>query len=167
MRLCIVGVLVVLLSAACAAPPATLSQSDIDAIKATSRAYAETALAQDWAKWVTTFQADAKFLVPNTPILEGAPAIEKWGRAFPSLKTIALEPLEIEGQGNTAWTRGRYSYVAEVPGLGEVSDTGKYVEIWRKQTDGSWKLYRDIFNSDMPPPTPPPPAPAPPPAGKR
>jgi ketosteroid isomerase-like protein len=33
-------------------------------------------------------------------------------------------------------------------------DSGKYIEIWRKQSDGTWKLVRDIFNSDLPLPTP-------------
>ena len=28
---------------------------------------------------------------------------------------------------------------------------GKYLTILKKQTDGSWKIYRDCFNSDVPP----------------
>jgi hypothetical protein len=31
-----------------------------------------------------------------------------------------------------------------------VSDTGKSVEVWKKQADGKWKTVADIFNSDMP-----------------
>ena len=40
---------------------------------------------------------------------------------------------------------------------GVVFDKGKFIVLW-KNVDGKWKLFRDIFNSDMPPP-PPPPAP--------
>jgi len=29
-------------------------------------------------------------------------------------------------------------------------DRGKYLEIFRKQTDGTWKCIRDIWNSDLP-----------------
>jgi ketosteroid isomerase-like protein len=29
-------------------------------------------------------------------------------------------------------------------------DKGKYVEIWKKQPDGSWKCAVDMFNSDLP-----------------
>jgi len=27
-------------------------------------------------------------------------------------------------------------------------DKGKYLTVWKKQADGSWKIYRDINNSD-------------------
>jgi len=29
-------------------------------------------------------------------------------------------------------------------------ENGKYVEIFKKQTDGSWKVIVDIWNSDLP-----------------
>jgi hypothetical protein len=41
---------------------------------------------------------------------------------------------------------GRYEiYGAE----NKLMDKGKYVVAW-KPVNGDWKLYRDIFNSDMP-----------------
>ena len=33
-----------------------------------------------------------------------------------------------------------------------MSDTGKLVEIWKKQADGKWKCIVDTYNSDLPPP---------------
>ena len=27
---------------------------------------------------------------------------------------------------------------------------GKYVAVWKKQQDGSWKVEADMFNSDLP-----------------
>ena len=41
------------------------------------------------------------------------------------------------------------------PGAAAVSEKGKYVEVWRKQPDGSWKIKWDIFNSDVPAGAPP------------
>jgi ketosteroid isomerase-like protein len=32
-----------------------------------------------------------------------------------------------------------------------MNDVGKYVAVWKKQPDGSWKMIRDIYNSDLPP----------------
>ena len=31
-----------------------------------------------------------------------------------------------------------------------VNDTGKYVCVWKKQADGSWKAEVDTWNSDLP-----------------
>ena len=29
-------------------------------------------------------------------------------------------------------------------------DRGKYLEVWKKQADGKWKVVADMFNSDLP-----------------
>ena len=29
-----------------------------------------------------------------------------------------------------------------------IADVGKYLSVWQKQSDGSWKMVRDISNSD-------------------
>jgi hypothetical protein len=44
-----------------------------------------------------------------------------------------------------------------------VTEQGKYVEVWKKQADGKWKVVADIFNTDAPASAP---APAPTPAKK-
>ena len=31
-----------------------------------------------------------------------------------------------------------------------VADTGKYLEVWKKQVDGSWKAVADMWSSDLP-----------------
>jgi ketosteroid isomerase-like protein len=30
------------------------------------------------------------------------------------------------------------------------SDHGKYVTVWKKQSDGTWKVLLDVFNTDVP-----------------
>jgi ketosteroid isomerase-like protein len=31
-----------------------------------------------------------------------------------------------------------------------VTDNGKFVEVWKKQSDGKWKCVADTYNSDLP-----------------
>jgi ketosteroid isomerase-like protein len=40
-----------------------------------------------------------------------------------------------------------------VPGGEPQKDSGKFIEVWRRQGDGSWKIADDIFNSSLPAPT--------------
>jgi ketosteroid isomerase-like protein len=53
-----------------------------------------------------------------------------------------------------AYVYGKYSWVLMIPGQPQAPDSGKYIEVWRKQANGNWKIIRDVFNSDVPLPTP-------------
>jgi ketosteroid isomerase-like protein len=52
--------------------------------------------------------------------------------------------------GDLAYTAGTYkSWLRGGSGKGSV-DKGKYLTVWKKQADGSWKVLLDTFNSDLP-----------------
>jgi ketosteroid isomerase-like protein len=154
-RLQVAVALVAAGTSACApGAPTSLPSEDVEAIRAASRGYNQAATDTAWARWATFFTEDAAFFPPNTPAKEGRAAIEAWGRSFPPFRDLRLETSEIVGLADLAYARGRYSMVLLPPGSPAVPDSGKYIEIWRKQSDGTWKLVRDIFNSDLPLPTP-------------
>jgi ketosteroid isomerase-like protein len=67
------------------------------------------------------------------------------------MSNIEFNQVEMDGAGDMAYVYGTYSMMLAMPGMEEpVPDHGKYIEIWRRQEDGSWRLARDIFNSDLP-----------------
>jgi uncharacterized protein (TIGR02246 family) len=45
--------------------------------------------------------------------------------------------------GDTAYETGKYSYTSQEKGQ-PVTDEGRYVTIWRRQSDGSWKIIADM-----------------------
>jgi ketosteroid isomerase-like protein len=52
--------------------------------------------------------------------------------------------------GDLAIETGSFQ-MAMKPTAGPVmKDTGKYLTMWKHQADGSWKIIRDIDNSDLP-----------------
>ena len=58
---------------------------------------------------------------------------------------------EIEIVGPWAFDRGTYRWRGVPrPGGDPVSDHGKYLVILQRQPDGSWKVARDMDNSDRP-----------------
>ena len=70
--------------------------------------------------------------------------------SFP-MSNVRFSIDEVEGAGDLAYARGTYEMDVAVPGApAPVHDKGKFIEIWKKQSDGSWKVARDIFNSDLP-----------------
>ena len=44
-------------------------------------------------------------------------------------------------------------YAGFPPVTEPLTDSGKNLAIWRKQTDGSWRIAVDVFNSDLPLPS--------------
>jgi uncharacterized protein (TIGR02246 family) len=144
-----IAVLVVL--AACAPPPgpAELSAEDLDAIESVTAAWSEAFDARDWDGLAATYTEDALLLPPNSPAVEGREAIKAFFAGFPTVDSLDLEIVEIDGRGDLAYVRGVYRMT--IPSEGEaIVDTGKYIEIRRRDADGAWRLHLDIFNSDNP-----------------
>ena len=130
---------------------APLSQIDADAIRKASEGYAEAATVGVWQRWALYFTEDGAFLPPNSTIKNGRAAIEAWGRSYPTIKELHLDAKEIVGRGDLAYVVGTYTIKLIPQGQPESADTGKYIEIWQKQPSKipSWKLLRDIYNSDL------------------
>jgi ketosteroid isomerase-like protein len=100
------------------------------------------------------YTEDAMTLSPNEPVVQGRASQIAWYNAYPPFK-LEEKILELDGRGDLAYARLTYSLKVTMPGATEpVLDTGKGMEIWKKQKDGSWKVSCDIFNSDLPIPVP-------------
>ena len=53
--------------------------------------------------------------------------------------------VEVSRSGDLAYLIGAYRLAMK-----GAQDRGKFVEVWKKQPDGQWKVVADIFNSDLP-----------------
>jgi ketosteroid isomerase-like protein len=138
-----------LASLACQPPaqePAGLSEEDVAAIKALMEANEQAGLAADWEAFFTHFTDDAVIMWPNRPAVEGLEAIKavNWISAIEWEQSV----VEIDGVDDLAYLRGTYSLLLDYEGA--VKDEGKYVNIVRRQPDGSWRYAAWINNSDLP-----------------
>ncbi|MGH7983124.1 MAG: YybH family protein, partial [Candidatus Udaeobacter sp.] len=62
--------------------------------------------------------------------------------------------VEVARSGDLAYTTGTYELTMNDASGKPINDRGKYVEVWKKQADGKWKVVADIWNSDLPLPSP-------------
>jgi ketosteroid isomerase-like protein len=134
--------------------PAGLSKADRTAIGQVEENDLKLSRAQDWKGDSALFTEDAIQMPPNQAAVQGRPAIQGWMEAFPPISNYQEQSLEVEGQGDLAYDRGTYSMTVTPPGATPIEDRGKYLFILRKQADGSWKISRVMFNSDLPLPAP-------------
>ena len=101
---------------------------------------------------MTLYTSNAVQLNPNFPAWEGAAAIKQAFANFFNAMTVSdasFTTHDIVIAGNKAIERGSYAMrLKPKNGGAEVADRGKYVTTWERQPDGSWKIIRDISNTD-------------------
>lgn len=100
------------------------------------------------------YAPDGVLMAPGAPIAMGPSAIEQAWRGMMATPgfDLTFQPAQIvvASAGDMALDRGTYRFSSTGPN-GPVSDTGKYVVVWRN-VGGEWKAAADIFNSDGAPP---------------
>jgi ketosteroid isomerase-like protein len=65
---------------------------------------------------------------------------------------IQITNEEVGVNGNLAFSRGNYvATFSPKDGAQPIPVDGKFMTILKKQPDGSWKIHRDMFNSNVAP----------------
>jgi ketosteroid isomerase-like protein len=123
------------------------------AIQAADSAQGAALIRGDTAGAAAYYADDAIVMAPNDNIAKGHDAIVKAiGNIFAAGKITAFsthrEDLLVTGE----YAIETLSYAMTIqPKTGKpMSDKGKGLTVFKKQSDGSYKAIRDIFNSDLP-----------------
>ena len=126
--------------------------ADEAAIRSQVARWLELIKAKDAAAIAQLYVEDGAVMPPNGPIGKGHADIEKtWAGMMgtPGFElNFAPEQIVLSGSADMALDRGTYPLKVAPEGKA-MSDTGKYVVVWRK-VNGEWKAAADIFNSDLP-----------------
>lgn len=137
------------------APPAELTVADLAAIRAADSTFAAAANAGDVDGLTGVYARDASLLPPNLPPQKGRTAIRAFWGGFLNAYSVKFEIASdtIEGRGDLAYNMGQYRFTAvpkerSNPG---VADEGKFLEVLKKQPDGSWKYLVDMYSSNLAP----------------
>jgi ketosteroid isomerase-like protein len=138
------------------APTAALDSraADAAAIQTADEHWSAAAARNDLAATVAFYADDAVLLAPNAPIAKDPKSIrETWAAMLGPGTAISWKVSKTEAakSGELGYLYGAYSLSMKDPKGGPaVNDTGKMVEIWKKQANGEWKCIVDTFNSDLP-----------------
>lgn len=109
--------------------------------------------AKDVDKTISYYSDDAIVMPPNAAAATTKEAIRKtWKDVFDVTINGSWKAtnVKVANSGDMAYVSGTYEFTSNGPSGKEVSDHGKYLEVWRKQGDGRWKCEADIWNSDLP-----------------
>lgn len=94
---------------------------------------------------------DARLMAPGRPPVQGTADLRRfWQNEFDlGLVTLNLHPTEIDASGDLAYEIGTYDLMVRREARGVFQDHGKYVVVYKRRPDVSWKAAVDIFNSDL------------------
>jgi uncharacterized protein (TIGR02246 family) len=130
--------------------------ADVKAVRDVEAAWSKDAGAKDADKFAGYYTDDGSLLLPNAPIINGKEAIKAAVKGMMSDPNFALNfqgtRAEASKGGDTVWSIGAYAMTVSDPKTKKpVTDKGKYLTVFKKQADGSWKAIADMVNSDLPP----------------
>ena len=136
----------------CPADAGPLSEEDVAALRGMAHSYQEAVLANNATAVAALYTEDATEMPPNLPARQGRAAIRSaYAAPAATMTAFNVTSVEIDGVDDFAYDRGTWSATFAVEGIEDpVTDTGKYLCIARKQSDGSWLWAIVTWNSDLP-----------------
>ena len=132
----------------------TGDSADLEAIDEVRHEHVAALNTGDAQRWVAQFTEDGVQMPPNSPANVGRPMMERWAQGFLDHFRVRfdLDVDEVRVLGNWAFERGAYSIGLSPKAGGQpIQDAGKYITVYQRTSDGTWRMARDIWNSDNPP----------------
>lgn len=107
---------------------------------------------RDVEKVASFYTEDAVAYPPNEPVCVGRDAAKKVWAAYLSEPSFNISwkstHAEIARSGELGFTSGTFEDSFKGPDGKMVHETGKFLCVWKKQADGSWKAIHDMWNTD-------------------
>ena len=135
-------------------PSADQGAAAAEAVRAADIAWAQAFARKDLDGYLAFVDSTASIQQPNAPTATGTTAIRTLIEAFYALPNLrgTWQPTQVEASrsGDLAVSTGTYELTYNDPAGKLVTERGKYLEVWRKQADGTWRMVVESFNSDLP-----------------
>jgi uncharacterized protein (TIGR02246 family) len=154
-RASMVALIAAFLFASCGEPRTDVAQVK-KAIEEMTSAASENMLSGDADRMVAHYADDVTLMAPNSDVVKGKAAVKDWMASMLGMglkfNSVTFTTMEIDAAGGIAYQIGTYDMTMDVPGMPGLNDKGKFVTIWKKQADGTWKIHVDSWNTSMPMP---------------
>ena len=127
--------------------------ADEQAIRTADATLLAAAAAKNVERIVSFYADDCAVLWPDSPPRKGKQgALDAWSEAFkePSISiTWHTEQVVVARSGDLAYSRGYYDETYQENGRA-MRAHGKFLLVWKKQSNGAWRVAVDVDNPDGP-----------------
>ena len=146
--------LLFLLSFSTACQTQATSGVDEAALRKLDDEWSKAAGARDVEKTISYYSDEAVVMPPNIPTLTGKEPIRTLWKSMLGSPDFSggwkATKVDVARSGDLAYVSGTYEFNEKDDSGKPITDKGKYLEVWKKQADGSWKCVADMFSSDLP-----------------
>jgi uncharacterized protein (TIGR02246 family) len=135
--------------------PARDAVADSTAIASAMQAYTADIRTSDASKIASWWTDDAVYIDRKDATIHGRAALDSTLRrilATAKVTDAVVETDDISVGGNLAYFLGRYDETLQPPTGDAVHNRGRFMFIWKRQDDGSWKIARSV-GTDLAEPT--------------
>jgi len=121
-----------------------------DSIEAILKTFSKSLDGGDAAGVAAHYTDDAALLPPDAARVDGREGIQGAWQALidADVRDVVLTTEEVDVFGDVANEVGTIRATAPGENGGRVQWVGKYVSVWKRGGDGTWRLHRDIWNFD-------------------
>ena len=142
-----------IVASACSAPaPAVDTAAIAQQLAQLDDAWSAVAGTRNADSVASFYSEDAVAYPPSMPVAVGrAAARDVWAGAFaePTYNLSWVTTASgVAPSGDLGFTAGTFQESYTGPDGATISATGKYLCVWKKQADGSWKAIHDMWNYD-------------------
>jgi uncharacterized protein (TIGR02246 family) len=119
------------------------------AIEAANARFSEAFARGDTKAIASMYTSDAIVFAPDTDAVRGNQAIGEFWKATrdSGVQSALLSTDDVGRSGDLAYESGKVTLKIQPAGKEPATAVAKYVVVWKREADGSWKLHRDIWNS--------------------
>src|SRR5262245_5514879 len=146
--------LLVSFGTACQTQATSSSQAaDEAALRKLDDEWSKAAGARDVEKTISYYSDDAVVMPPNIPTLTGKEPIRTLWKSMLGSPDFSggwkATKVEVARSVDLAYVSGTYEFNEKDDSGKPITDKGKYLEVWKKQADGSWKCVADMFSAEL------------------
>jgi ketosteroid isomerase-like protein len=132
-----------------------MSSADADPLASTHKLFLDAVRAGDVTKLVSMYCEDAVLMPPNEPSLYGRSEVQEWYEDyFQHFRIVTIDETEREVTViANGWVIERYAYmvaIAPLKGGERIRDDGRWFHVWKRESDGEWRIAQAMFNSIRP-----------------
>jgi ketosteroid isomerase-like protein len=127
-------------------------QADITAINHILDTYAQSVNTDDLEQWMSNWDDEGIRLPPDKPAAFGKEEIQQQVEIVfqQGGAEMAIDIVDIKVSGDWAFSVASFAVAVSTP-EGTLNLVGKALTQFKRQKNGSWKIYCDCFNYDGPP----------------